>query len=77
MQSYDMVIRAEGRLVNLIGLARKVDSFGHSSAAFWTWLDRYERAMTTPVDPLRSESRLIKREDSLSTDTLHSHGLTP
>lgn len=56
MQSYDLVIRAEGRLVNLIGLARIVNSFGHGSAAFWTWLDRYERAMTTSVDLLRAES---------------------
>lgn len=46
MQAYDFVIRAEGRLVNLIGLARMVDSLGHGSAAFWTWLARYERAVT-------------------------------
>lgn len=57
MQAYDLVIRAEGRLVNLIGLPRKVDSLGHGSAAFWTWLARYERAMTSSVDPPQTESR--------------------
>lgn len=59
MQSYDLVIRAEAPLVNLLGLTRMLELFGQSSIAFWTWLDRYERAMTAtiPADSLRSHSR--------------------
>jgi hypothetical protein len=62
MQSHDVVIRAEGRLGRLIGFAAMVDSVGHGSAAFWTWLDRYERATTTSVDPLRAESQPTNRK---------------
>lgn len=47
-QRYDVVIRAEGRLVNLLGVTRVIGSVTRGSAAIWTWLERYERAMTTP-----------------------------
>lgn len=71
MQAYDLVIRAEGRLVSLIGLASMLDSFGHGSAAFWTWLDRYERATTTSVASLRAVVRSAnRRPPSLSTPSI-------
>ncbi|VTU23167.1 hypothetical protein [Variovorax sp. PBL-E5] len=48
MQRYELIVRAEGRLANLMGLTRKIGSLACGSAAVWTWLHRYERAMAAP-----------------------------
>jgi hypothetical protein len=77
MQAYDLVIRGEGRLVNLPGLARMINSVGHGSAAVWTWLARYERAMTTSVDPRQTESRSANGKAPYPSSPLHSQRLTP
>ncbi|MDN8617488.1 hypothetical protein [Variovorax ginsengisoli] len=71
MQLYDMVIRAEGTLVNLMGLARSLNSVGQGSVVFWTWLERYERTLTTFASPQRAGSRStnesIEPESTAST----------
>ncbi|RYH63849.1 MAG: hypothetical protein EON54_07285 [Alcaligenaceae bacterium] len=48
MQRYDLVIRAEGRLVNTLGLTLEISLLARGSATIWTWLDRYEVAATMP-----------------------------
>ncbi|MFM9927755.1 hypothetical protein VLK31_32595 [Variovorax sp. H27-G14] len=46
MQRHDVVVRAEGRLEDLMGLARVLCSFARGSVSIWTWLERYEPAKT-------------------------------
>jgi translation elongation factor EF-G len=68
VQRYDLVIRAEGPLVHLLGLTRVIASVTRNSAAIWTWLDRYERAMTTPSIRSRTLDPNGPLEDPPSTD---------
>jgi hypothetical protein len=76
LQRCDLVIRAEGRLVNLLGLTRVIGSVARGSAAIWTWLDRYEPAMP-PSITLESLIQATRRKTRLesppsSTDVLTS-----
>lgn len=47
-QRRDLVVRAEGRLADLMGLARAIEVITGGSAVLWNWLDRYD-----PVKPPR------------------------
>lgn len=57
VQRYDLVIRAEGRLVHTLGLTLEINSLARGSATIWTWLDRYEVAASTPSSPGQQSDR--------------------
>ena len=59
MQRFDVVVRAEGRLADLIGYERASQVLTHGTAVVWNWLLRYQLAACTKPAAIQAQQTVV------------------